>query len=305
MPCIWNDWLPHDLAEEIKYEEPKRFRRIIDRVCDSWHSMSDACGTDDERVQSSLAYVPLVKGMLDAKVEPGIQHMQRLAETLYDIVLHTEADLTAQARWSAVLHRILRTHGKKMDITIEWKPLYSMLRRHHLVMSSNYEGAGVMEARRQALVHLLHQSRRFFPPNTAQEIWDYFKPALKDPHSTEAFESIGWVCMMLPTQEALKGQGLWSEWMKEWMQIWGQRVHNQTWQSLWFSLMARLAKHDVHGVIDWHGIIRLMVNRFLWAFHVPLGSASASPPFNAGAPATIEALFAMICSQDRHLLQKH
>lgn len=292
MPCIWNDWLPHDLAEEIKYEEPKRFRRIIDRVCDSWHSMSDACGTDDERVQSSLAYVPLVKGMLDAKVEPGIQHMQRLAETLYDIVLHTEADLTAQARWSAVLHRILRTHGKKMDITIEWKPLYSMLRRHHLVMSSNYEGAGVMEARRQALVHLLHQSRRFFPPNTAQEIWDYFKPAFKDPHSTEAFESIGWVCMMLPTQEALKGQGLWSEWMKEWMQIWGQRVHNQTWQSLWFSLMARLAKHDVHGVIDWHGIIRLMVNRFLWAFHVPLGSASASPPFNAGAPATIEALFA-------------
>ena len=292
MPCIWNDWLPHELAEEIKYEEPKRFRRIIDCVCDGWHGMHDDLCDDSERVQSSLAYVPLVKGMLDAKVEPGVQHMQKLAETLLDIVLHTEADLTAQARWSAVLHRILRTHGKKMDITIEWKPLYYMLRRHHLVMSSNYEGAGVMEARRQALVHLLHQSRRFFPPNTAKEIWDYFKPALKDPHSTEAFESIGWVCMMLPTQEALKGQGSWSEWMTEWMQIWGQRVHNQTWQSLWFSLMARLAKHDVHGVIDWHSIIRLMVNRFLWAFHVPLGSASASPPFNAGAPAIIESLFA-------------
>lgn len=291
MPCIWNDWLPHDLAEQIKFEEPKRFRRIIDRVCDSWHGMhDDLC--DHERVQSSLEYVPLVKNMLDAKVEPGAQHMQKLAETLLDIVLHTEADLTAQARWSAVLHRILRTHGKKMDITIEWKPLYSMLRRHHLVMSSNYEGAGVMEARRQALVHLLHQSRRFFPPNTAAEIWNYFKPALQDPHSTEAFESIGWVCMMLPTQEALKGQGAWSEWMTEWMHIWGQRVHNQTWQSLWFSLMARLAKHDVHGVIDWHSITRLMVNRFLWAFHVPVGSASASPPFNAGAPATIESLFA-------------
>ena len=244
-----------------------------------------------DKINTSLRYVPLVKGMLNAKVEPGIQKMQRLTETLLDIVLHTEADLTAQARWGGILHRIIRSHGKKMELSIDWKPLYMMLRRHHLVTSANFEGAGVMEARRQALVHLLHQARRFFPPNTAGEIWEHFKPTLQDPHSSEAFESVGWICMMLPTQEALKGQGSWSEWMDEWMHIWGQRVHNQTWQSLWFSLMARLAKHDVYGVIDWHGITSLMVNRFLWAFHVPLGPASASPPFSAGAPASLESLF--------------
>lgn len=240
-----------------------------------------------------MSFVPLIRAMLDAKADPGVAYMQKLAETLFDIVLCSEGDLTVQARWGGILHRILRSHGKKMDLKISWKPLYSMLRRHHLVCSCNYEGAGVVEARRQALVHLVHQSRRFFYPETAREIWEHFRPLLaSDPHSPEAMESIGWLCMMLPTQEATRGQGDWAAWMTEWMDIWGQRVHNQTWQSLWFSLIARLAKHDVHGLVDWHSIVGLMVNRFLWAFNVPVGPASANPPFSAGAPAIIEALFA-------------
>lgn len=231
--------------------------------------------------------------MLDAKADPGVAHMQKLAETLLDIVLCSEDDLTVQARWGGILHRILRSHGKKMNLRIPWKPLYSMLRRHHLVCSCNYEGAGVMEARRQALVHVVHQSRRFFYPETAREMWEHFRPPLvSDPHSSEAMESIGWLCMMLPTQEATKGQGDWAEWMQEWIDIWGQRLHNQTWQSLWFSLIARLAKHDVHGLVDWHSIVGLMVNRSLWAFNVPVGPASATPPFSAGALTIFEALFA-------------
>lgn len=345
MPCVWNDWLPPALSEEIRTDEPQRFARVIQALAGIVFGEEGGCRVDHrpfarsrrpapnhgrgeggaggaggagsaegeekslapEVVTATLPYVPLVKGFLDAKAEPGLRLIRVLTSTLLAIVLSTEADLTAQARWGSVLHRVLRTHGRRLKkfcagsgepFEIDWFPLYSQLRRHYLVMTPAYEGAGVMEARRQALVHLLHQSRRFFPEGSAMEIWEYFRPALGDPHSSEAFEAVGWMCMMLPTQEiCLGGSGAasaatWQETVDEWLGTWGQRVHNQTWQSLWFGLLARLAKHDVHGVVDWKSNMRGIVNRFLWAFHVPLGPASASPPFRAGAPAPIEALFA-------------
>lgn len=336
MPCVWNDWLPPALSEEVRTEEPRRFARVIQALAgivfgeeggkvdhrpfavpshapslqrgggEDSHPPVDRRHLTAEVVSATLPYVPLVKGFLDAKAEPGLRLIQVLTSTLLAIVLSTEVDLTAQARWGSVLHRVLRTHGRRLKkfcagngepFQIEWFPLYTQLRRHYLVMTPAYEGAGVMEARRQALVHLLHQSRRFFPEGSAMEICEYFRPALRDPHSSEAFEAVGWMCMMLPTQEICSSgsdaaAARWQETVEEWLCTWGQRVHNQTWQSLWFGLLARLAKHDVHGVIDWKSNMRSIINRFLWAFHVPLGPASASPPFRAGAPAPIEALFA-------------
>lgn len=321
-PLIWNDWLPSSLSEEIQAEEPARFARTITALAGKVFSEdqlntvllnsnvpppSSSSSLSASAISETLVYVPLIKSFLDAKAEPGLKLIRVLTSTLLTVVLSTECDLAAQARWGSVLHRVLRSHGKKLKkyclqggapFQIEWFPLYTQLRRHYLVMTPNYEGAGVMEARRQALVHLIHQSRRFFPEGSAMEIWTYFKPALQDPHSSEAFEAIGWMCMMLPTQE-ICSSGLdadkvtaWQETVDAWLGTWSQRVHNQTWQSLWFGLLARLAKHDVHGAVDWRRHMRGIVNRFLWAFHVPLGPASASPPFRAGAPAPIEALFA-------------
>ena len=230
--------------------------------------------------------------MIHAKVEPGVTHMKKLAETMLDIVLHTQSDLACQTRWSVQLYRILRTHGKKINMEIQWKPLYLMLKDHHLVPSMKYEGAGVAEGRRRALVPLIHQCRRFFPLGAAEEIWNFFKPPLQKPQSPEAEESLGWLCMMLPTQEATKGSGDWDTWMKEWMHIWGSVHHNSSWQALWFSLIARFAKHDVHGVVHWHEYIPEMCNRFSWAINVPLGTASASMPFAGDIPGTLETLFA-------------
>lgn len=60
-----------------------------------------------------------------------------LTSTLLAIVLSTECDLTAQARWGSVLHRLLRSHGKKLKkyclqgglpFQIEWFPLYTQVR---------------------------------------------------------------------------------------------------------------------------------------------------------------------------------
>ncbi len=207
MPCVWNDWLPPALSEEIRTDEPRRFARVIQALAGIVFGEEGGCRVDHrpfarsrrpapnhgrgeggaggaggagsaegeekslapEVVTATLPYVPLVKGFLDAKAEPGLRLIRVLTSTLLAIVLSTEADLTAQARWGSVLHRVLRTHGRRLKkfcagsgepFEIDWFPLYSQLRRHYLVMTPAYEGAGVMEARRQALVHLLHQSRR-------------------------------------------------------------------------------------------------------------------------------------------------
>eukprot|EP00889_Picochlorum_renovo_P006464 jgi/Picre1/33494/NNA_008818.t1 len=96
MPCIWNDWLPKAISDEIKHEEPKR-------------------------------------AMLDAKADPGVAYMQKLAETLFDIVLCSENDLTVQARWGGILHRILRSHGKKMDLK------FARLVAEHSVLVSSFD----------------------------------------------------------------------------------------------------------------------------------------------------------------------
>jgi len=90
-------------------------------------------------ISQTLPYVPLVKAFLDAKAEPGLKLIRVLTSTLLAIVLSTECDLTAQARWGSVLHRLLRSHGKKrkkyclqggLPFQIEWFPLYTQVRNN-------------------------------------------------------------------------------------------------------------------------------------------------------------------------------
>jgi hypothetical protein len=53
--------------------------------------------------------------------------------------------------------------------------------------------------------------------------------------------------MLLPTHEAMRTEGGWREWAPRWLHLWQQLDHCRYWDSLWFALFARLAKHDVHG----------------------------------------------------------
>ncbi len=44
------------------------------------------------------------------------------------------------------------------------------------------------EARREALVKVVHRGRRFFPPGAAAEIWAELQPVLDDMQKPECFE---------------------------------------------------------------------------------------------------------------------
>ena len=53
--------------------------------------------------------------------------------------------------------------------------------------------------------------------------------------------------MMMPTHAALRRDGDWGAWAPSWLRTWRRVAHCRYWDSLWFALFARLAKHDLHG----------------------------------------------------------
>ncbi|KAH7621507.1 hypothetical protein Ndes2526B_g03845 [Nannochloris sp. 'desiccata'] len=290
MPCMWNEWLPEPLATRVRTEEPLRFAALIQALASLWQQ-EKSIKPIDEAATETLPYVPLVKAMLNAKAEPDVSHLQLLAETLLDIVLTCHVDLAAQARWGALLNRVLRSYRRKLKLTIHWKPLYKMLRQQNMEPSLSYEGIGVSQARNKHLMLLIYRSRRFFPAGSAAEIWAEFSPQLRDLSSPDAFEALGWLALFMPTQAATRRDGDWATWAGEWMELWGSVTHVHYWQALWMGLFARLIRHDIHGLVDWPKLVPELCNRFLWAFNLPVGSATSSPPFSGTAPGMCASLF--------------
>ncbi|KAI3424360.1 hypothetical protein D9Q98_009913 [Chlorella vulgaris] len=288
--CVWNDWLPEAQAEEIRTEEPLRYAALVRHLCQQWQRDRAELGLA-AAAEATLPFVPLAKCLMNARAEPEPAVLNQFVEFMLDVVLSCQSDLVVQVRWAQQLHRLLRVHRRKLQVSVPWRPLYEMMRRQGMEPSAAYEGGGVAEARHQALVTLVHRCRRYFPPGSAAEMWDHFAPALADPQRPECFEALGWLAMLLPTHEAMRTEGGWREWAPRWLHLWQQLDHCRYWDSLWFALFSRLAKHDVHGMVDWPVLLPQLYTRFMWAFEVPVGAATGSPPFSYPAPGLCQLLF--------------
>ena len=60
-------------------------------------------------------------------------------------------------------------------------------------------------------------------------------------------QALGWLVMLMPTQQAARRDGDWDAWLRAWLRLWGQVYHSAFWNTLWLHLVARLAKHDTAG----------------------------------------------------------
>lgn len=141
-------------------------------------------------------------------------------------------------------------------------------------------------------MRLVHRARRFFPPGSAAEIWAELGPALQDVERPDAYEALGWLSALMPTHAALRRDGAWGAWARAWLGLWGRVAHCRYWDSLWFGMFARLAKHDLHGLVDWGAVAPEVFAHAMWVFHVPVGTATADSPFTGSAPALCESHFA-------------
>ena len=71
---------------------------------------------------------------------------------------------------------------------------------------------------------------------------------LPSPPASSPRQALGWLAMLMPTQEATRREGDWGAWAPAWVALWPRVAHSSHyWSALWYALFARLAKHDVHG----------------------------------------------------------
>ena len=144
----------------------------------------------------------------------------------------------------------------------------------------NHQGAAVLESQRDAFARLIRKSRRFFPHGSAGEIWAEFGPGLQSHVQDVPFESLGWLCLLMPTHAVATADGVWDQWVDSWIDMWGSMVHCSYWDSLWMGLLARLIKHDSSGSVPWSRHLEPLFSRFLWVFQVPVGASSSSIPIS-------------------------
>ena len=137
-----------------------------------------------------------------------------------------------------------------------------------------------MESRKEGLIQLVRKAKRFFPKGSAAEIWDEFHAGLLSIHQQVAYESLGWLNLLMPTHAAERLDGDWNNWVTTWFQMWASVAHNSYWDCLWMSLIARLVKHDKHGIVKWELHLDALFTHVLWGFQVPVGTSSSSIPIS-------------------------
>ncbi|KAF8058035.1 proteasome activator subunit 4 [Scenedesmus sp. PABB004] len=107
-----------------------------------------------------------------------------------------------------------------------------------------------------------------------------------------ARQALGWLVLFFPTKqlpgvEPATARG----WAAEWLGVWGRLVNCSYWDTHWMYLVARAAKDDWRGVVDWAPHVPALFTHVLAAFKVPVGTATAGCPSTIGAPHRAAQLF--------------
>ncbi|KAL3134782.1 hypothetical protein ABBQ32_007768 [Trebouxia sp. C0010 RCD-2024] len=280
---LWREWLPQDVAKEATEQEPQRFAAIVNGLAIQWKHNQDPALT--------LKWLSLFTSYLHVKGDYRSQDLNKAATTILDIVLNCQHSSAAQARWAEAANQLLRTWRHQIDITVPWRRLYEFA--HAFVRSSDlsYEGPLILETRQSSLFSLVHRCKRYFPSGSAEEIWHELKPSLQNLHTPTAQQALGWLTLFLPPHGLGRGEGSWNERIADWMLLWESDAHNKLWSSQWMLLFAQVAKHDTQGLIDWHPYLPRLFSQLQWAFQVPVGTASATPPFGSVTSPVAVALF--------------
>eukprot|EP00873_Tetraselmis_striata_P045158 jgi/Tetstr1/465422/TSEL_010106.t1 len=289
---VWREWLPEHLAEESAREEPARFHALSLALEEDWRAQ-DPTAPDHEHVR---LWVSIVNTFYAAKASYDSADVERIVRVALEIILNSDTDVVAQVRWATCAAKLLRRFRRTLRLEVPWRPLYDLLRRVHFSDSVSYQGAAVMESHKEALTQLIRKSRRFFPEGSAAEIWAEFRGGLQDTHQPAAFESLGWLVLLMPTLAAGRGEGDWDAWLPLWLDTWAKVMYSGYWDCLWMALLARLIKHDTTGIVCWHLHLDAIYTRIVSYFQVPVGTSSASIPIHRTAPQDCETLFGGECT---------
>lgn len=277
----YNAWLPPPVADATK-KEKESFAGVVSSVKESY------IAGDPESVYSTLKWISVIDLFVKAKSEVSSEDVSTLVEFGLQVFHSSQDKLYAQVRWGNVLVSLLNKFRKKLTLKVDWRPFYDTLIQTHFTRNTGPEGWRIRQRHFETVTSLVRSCRRFFPPNSAHEIWSEFKSLLENPWHNSAFEGSGFVRLFLPTND--NNQDFYSrEWINECIVQWDSIPNCQFWNSQWAAIMARVIKN--YKFNDWEDLLPEIFSRFLNMFEVPVASGGGSYPFSIDVPRNTRFLF--------------
>ncbi|KAJ4793820.1 Proteasome activator subunit 4 [Rhynchospora pubera] len=279
---LYNAWLPPPAVEETK-KEAEAFASVVQSVKDAW-----AGPTDPDSVYATLKWISLIDLFIKAKSELSSENVQQLIELGLEVFHASQDKLHAQVRWGGVIVRLLKKHGKKLSLSIKWRPFYETLMHTHFKRNTGPEGWKVRQRHFETVTSLIRSCRKFFPEGAASEIWSEFRPLMANPWHNAAFEGCGFLKLFLPVNP--NNQDFFtSDWLADCLDLWESIPNCQFWDIQWTSIISRCIKSC--KLIDWEGFLPTLFTRFLNMFEVPVSNGTGSYPFPMEAPKNMRFLF--------------
>ncbi|ONK69303.1 uncharacterized protein A4U43_C05F21440 [Asparagus officinalis] len=278
---LYNAWLPPQVAEDSK-QESESFASIVRSVKDSWRP------DDPDSVYSTLKWISVIDLFIKAKSEVSSEDVQQLVEVGLEVFHAAQNKLYAQVRWGGILVKLLKKHGKRLSLTIQWRPLYDSLMRTHFKRNTGPEGWRLRQRHFETVTSLIQSCRKFFPAGSACEIWTEFKKLMENPWHNSSFDGSGFVRLFLPMNSENRNFFT-SDWISKCLNLWVSIPNCQFWDIQWASTIARSIKNC--KAIDWEQFLPALFTRYLNMFEVPVSNTHGSYPFPLEVPRNTRFLF--------------
>lgn len=283
------------VASKAASEEPERFARAVTAL---ERALDEAKATGDfTRVHAR--FQPTSQ-FFSARTGLRPEDLTRCAHLAIDIMHAVDGDVSAQARWGGMATRVMETHGKRLRLSVDWRPLRSLVRAYLDGDSTGYNGAIPLAVHQAIVSRLARKSRRHFAPDAPAQIWAMLEPEIRAVDTADCFEGLGMLSILMPCARIGDDDddNPWDEWVATWVQMSSWMHTNAFWLSGWHALFAQLSKHDRKGRIDWAKHRAHMHTTALWFMEMPVGGGEGSCPFGRRSPSRATYVFNRFVNED-------
>ncbi|KAL6596609.1 hypothetical protein ACP70R_047252 [Stipagrostis hirtigluma subsp. patula] len=278
---LYNAWLPPAVAAAAR-GEAAAFAGAVKAVAGAWRP------GDPDSAYATLKWISVFDLFIKAKSDIAPEDVQALMELGFEIFRASQNKFVVQIKWGGLLVRLLRKHGKRLSLGVQWRPLYDTLIRTHFKRNMGPEGWKVRQQHFETVTSLVRASRSYFPEGAAAEIWSEFRPLLENPWHNSAFEGVGFLKLFLPANS--RNQDHFTiDWIAQCLDIWDSVTNCNFWDIQWASIIARCIKNS--RSVNWDDFLPLLFTRYLNMFEVPISTGNGSYPFPVEVPRNIRFLF--------------
>ncbi|XP_066369880.1 proteasome activator subunit 4-like isoform X2 [Miscanthus floridulus] len=278
---LYNAWLPPPVATAAR-GEAAAFAGAVRTAAGAW------LPGDPDSAYATLKWISVFDLFIKAKSDIAPEDVQALVKLGLEIFHASHNKFVVQIKWGGLLIRLLRKHGKRLSLDVQWRPLYDTLIRTHFKRNMGPEGWKVRKQHFETVTSLVRASRNFFPEGVAAEIWSEFRPLLENPWHNSAFEGVGFLRLFLPANS--RNQDHFTiDWIKNCLDIWDSVTNCNFWDIQWASIIARCIKNS--RSVNWDAFLPLLFTRYLNMFEVPISSGNGSYPFPVEVPGNTRFLF--------------